>query len=71
MALKGLDEVMTKIRSERGLSVRIAEACGVARAAVYQWKRVPVGHVDTVAAVLKMSRKRIRPDIFGPKQGRT
>ena len=55
---------MVRIRSERGLSVKIAKACGIERAAVYQWKRVPVERVHEVAAVIGQTPEQIRPDIF-------
>ena len=60
-----LDAAMKHILATRGLSVRVAEACGIERAAVYQWTRVPVERVHQVAKVLRWSPKKIRPDIFG------
>jgi DNA-binding transcriptional regulator YdaS (Cro superfamily) len=62
--LQKLDKVMTKIRAERGLSIKVAKACGIARAAVYQWSQVPVERVHDVAKVLDMTPEQIRPDIF-------
>lgn len=59
-----LDKVMVKIRSERGLSVKVAEACGIERSAVYQWTRVPVERVHEVAEVIGQTPEQIRPDIF-------
>lgn len=53
------------IKESRGLAVRIAEECGIARTAVYQWKRVPVHRVKIVARILKLKPGQIRPDIFG------
>jgi hypothetical protein len=60
----GLDKVMLKIRSTRGLSVRIAEACGVHRSAVYQWTRVPATQMATVAKVMDLEPQQVRPDLF-------
>ena len=65
MASTMADEAIERIRSERGLAVKIAKACGIKRTAVYQWRRVPVERVAVVAKILKMSRKQIRRDIFG------
>jgi Putative antitoxin of bacterial toxin-antitoxin system, YdaS/YdaT len=62
--LTDLDKTMTKIRTTRGLSAEVAKACGVHRAAVYQWKRVPPQWVNTVSKVLGITPERIRPDIF-------
>jgi pyruvate kinase len=59
-----LDKVVAHIRATRGLSVRVAEACGIERAAVYQWKKVPVERVHQVAKALDMTPEQIRPDIF-------
>lgn len=64
---KTLDKVMTKIRSTRGLPVKIAEACDIAREAVYQWDRVPLERVFVVAGVLGMKPEDVRPDFFRQK----
>jgi hypothetical protein len=61
-----LDRACAKIRSTRGLSVRVAEACGIERAAVYQWTKVPIERVHDVAAVIGWRPERIRPDVFRP-----
>lgn len=65
-----IDKIMVKIKSQRGLSSRVAEACGIERAAVYQWKRVPALRVHLVAPVIGMTPEEIRPDIFVPKHRR-
>jgi hypothetical protein len=58
-------DVMAKIRSERGLAMRIAEACGISRSAVYQWSEVPAARVMIVAPLVRMKPEHIRPDVFG------
>ena len=65
---EGLDGIMRKIRATRGLSITIAKACAIERAAVYQWKRVPVERVHTVAAIIGKTPEQIRPDIFRPRK---
>jgi hypothetical protein len=65
-----MDPIINRIRSERGLSIRIATACGIKRTAVYQWKRVPVARVHQVADLLAMEPADIRPDIFRPTSKR-
>jgi len=65
-----LDPACAKIRGNRGLSVRIAEACGIERAAVYQWKRVPIHRVPDVAPIIGMTPEQIRPDVFGHRKPR-
>lgn len=59
-----LDPIMLAIRETRGMSVQIAEACGIDKAAVYQWKRVPPQWVNVVAKIIKKRPEQIRPDIF-------
>ena len=58
------DKTMAYIRSVRGMSVKVANACEIDRAAVYQWVRVPVERVHTVAKVTGLTPEKIRPDIF-------
>jgi pyruvate kinase len=42
----------------------IAEALGVSRAAVSQWRRVPEKHVAVVARMTGISRRVLRPDLY-------
>ena len=60
-----LDRIMRKIRETRGQSAEIADACGINKAAVYQWKRVPVQWVRKVSRITGIPAEKIRPDIFG------
>jgi len=64
----GMDRIVTQIRATRGLPVEVARACGIERSAVYQWHRVPVEQVHTVAKVLDLTPEQIRPDIFRPRK---
>jgi DNA-binding transcriptional regulator YdaS (Cro superfamily) len=59
-----VDKAIKYIRSVRGLPVKVAKACGIERAAVYQWTKVPVERVHAVAKVIGMTPEQIRPDIF-------
>lgn len=63
------DKTIERIRSERGLAVRVAEACGIDRAAVYQWEQVPIKRVHEVAGLLGIPVEQIRPDIFRKARG--
>jgi pyruvate kinase len=54
---------------ERALRTRmavteIAEALGVSRAAVSQWRRVPEKHLAAVARITGISKRQLRPDLF-------
>jgi hypothetical protein len=65
-----LDPIMQSIRQTRGQSVQIAAACGIDKAAVYQWKRVPAHWVQKVARIIGRKPEEIRPDIFKPSRTR-
>jgi hypothetical protein len=60
----GSDQIMRSIRRTRGQAVRIAEACGINKTAVYQWKRVPPERVPTVSTIIGLPPEQIRPDVF-------
>lgn len=62
--LTGLD----LIRSERGLAARVADACGLHRSTVSQWRHeIPEQHVSTIARVTGFPACRLRPDLFPAK----
>jgi hypothetical protein len=61
---KFTDETILYIRSQRGLAVRIAEACAIERSSVYQWKQVPLKRVHEVSKVIGKKPAQIRPDFF-------
>ena len=46
-------------------TVQLAEALGLSKGAVYQWRRVPPEHVLRVEALTGVSRHELRPDIYG------
>jgi DNA-binding transcriptional regulator YdaS (Cro superfamily) len=58
-----MDKIVERIRKEHGLSVRVAEACGIKRTAVYQWQEVPVERAKIVAKVLGITPAEVRPDM--------
>jgi len=64
MSKRKVDAAIAKIRANRGLSVRIAEALKIRKAAVYQWKKVPPNRVKVVAKIIDMPPEEIRSDIF-------
>jgi DNA invertase Pin-like site-specific DNA recombinase len=61
---EGMDAVVRKFRAQRGMPSAIARACGIERAAVYQWKRVPPQWVYQVSDIMGMKPEDVRPDIF-------
>lgn len=60
------DPVLHQVQSKRGTAVRIADACGITRPAVWNWRRVPAAYVLTVERVLGIPRHLIRPDLYQP-----
>jgi len=47
-----------------GAKTRIAEEIGQTRAAVSQWKIVPLKHIIPVERLSGISRRELRPDMF-------
>jgi len=68
--LNGLDPIMREVRKTRGLASEIARKCRINRAAVYQWKRVPIEWVHTITDVIGKTPEQMRPDVFKPKARR-
>lgn len=64
---KKQDAAIAFIKAERGMSVKIAKALKIQKAAVYQWRKVPPARVQTVSPIMgrEWPPERIRPDIFG------
>jgi hypothetical protein len=62
--MRKLDAAIAKIRANRGLSVQIAKALKIRKAAVYQWRQVPGTRVLDIAKIIDMPPEKIRPDIF-------
>jgi hypothetical protein len=60
------DRAIRLMRATRGLPAKVAKECGINRAAVYQWRRVPAQHAMRVARLLNLDVGRVRPDIFNP-----
>jgi DNA invertase Pin-like site-specific DNA recombinase len=60
------DATIRRLRATRGLAAEIARECGINRAAVYQWSKVPARHALRVARLLNLDVRRVRPDIFNP-----
>lgn len=59
---------LERIRTIRGMTKRVAEACDISQSTVSEWSEVPVRHITTVARVLDISPAEVRPDlaeIFG------
>lgn len=57
------------LRSQRGLMSKVATACGITRAAVAMWKRIPADYVPKISEVSGIPRHELRPDLW-EKPGR-
>jgi hypothetical protein len=59
---------MALIRARRGLLAKIARECGLSRAAVAVWDRVPAERLPEVERISGISRCDLRPDICPPPE---
>ena len=57
-------ELIHEIAKTVGGVVALSEKLGLSRAAVSQWKRVPIERVADVERVTGIPREALRPDIF-------
>jgi len=64
----GREPVLAEALSTRMAVTRIAAAVGISRAAVSQWRRVPEKHVAIVARITRISKRRLRPDLYATRQ---
>jgi len=56
-----------EIASKAGGVVALSKALGLSRAAVSQWKRIPIDRVMDVERLTGVSRIELRPDVFGDR----
>ncbi len=59
------DPAIVKVCSLLGNASRLAEVCGVSRAAVSRWRRIPPRHLRTVSDLTGLKFEALRPDLFG------
>lgn len=59
------DHPLALAKEKAGGPAKLAALLGVTPAAVSQWSRVPLHHVEAVAELLKKSRAFVRPDVYG------
>lgn len=58
-----------KIRLIRGMTNKVAAACGIGASTVSGWDQVPIRHVQIVAALLAMTPAEVRPDLSNVLRG--
>lgn len=59
-----MDEIVTFLRSKRGLISDLAHELNISKAAVSMWKRVPADKVVAVERFTGIPRHTLRPDVF-------
>ena len=62
------DPMLEQALRMRMAVTRIAEATGISKAAVSQWRRVPERHLATVAKITRISKRRLRPDLYPERE---
>jgi DNA-binding transcriptional regulator YdaS (Cro superfamily) len=60
-------KTVKRVFEKAGGAAELARKLGISRAAVAQWKQVPIQRVAEVERITGVSRYRLRPDIFGSK----
>jgi pyruvate kinase len=58
------DHCLDRLMQIRGATKRLAEGLGISTAAVSQWERVPRERVVQAAAILGVSPRDLRPDLY-------
>lgn len=65
-----MDNALAKYRAEKKLSLEaVAAQFKVNKTTIMRWENgvvpIPVGRLGEIAAVTGISRKKLRPDVFG------
>ncbi len=47
-----------------GGPTKLARELGITYQALWRWRRVPVTHCHRIAELSRISRKRLRPDVY-------
>jgi pyruvate kinase len=58
------DEALERLFSQRMMVTTLARALGLTTGAVSQWRRVPERHLAAVARIARVSKRRLRPDLY-------
>ena len=62
------DPMLEQALNTRMAVTQIAETIGISRAAVSQWRRVPEKHLAAVARITRISKRRLRPDLYPERE---
>ncbi len=60
-------EIVEEVIKLAGGTAELARKLGIRSQAVSQWTRIPVMRVLDVERLTKISRKRLRPDVYGKR----
>lgn len=55
---------MDEAKQAAGNGAKLAKALGLRRQAVYQWDKIPSGHVLRVEELTGVPRSKLRPDLY-------
>ena len=57
-------EAVRKAAEKVGGQYALASELGVTYQAIWKWERVPSRHCQRISSLSRISRKRLRPDIY-------
>lgn len=61
-----MDPIIQRAVDAAGSASELARQLGITRAAIPQWKQIPVRRVLEIERITGISRHELRPDIYGP-----
>ena len=59
------DPICKRAIIEAGGAIKLARKLGCTHQAIYKWKRVPSSKLGAVAIHSRISKERLRPDLYG------
>lgn len=61
---EGRDQILNELFVKDGMILKIADGIGISPQAVGKWNRVPAERVVEVARITRVSKSRLRPDLY-------
>jgi hypothetical protein len=62
--MKKRSYILTEVFQASGNAAKLAQHLGISRAAVCNWKQVPIKHLRTIVQFTGLPRERLRPDLY-------
>lgn len=63
--MKERKQILLDVFSAVGSMAELARKLNITRAAISHWQQVPYRHLKEIAKLTGISRKKLRPDIYG------